>query len=378
MDIIEDSNDREKSPESQNDSFKAQYVKLMQETVIVPTDDYIEKTSIITELVRVNMPKSLYRFRTCNENSLDAYLRDHIYHSKPISFNDPHDCLVFIDKKALVDRIKEELTIEHLQTLLEKWHNWEQMPDSFFSPYLKESIEMQEVANRWKDITTEQLRTNFDAKYGELRELELYIVNLLDRIITVMYKHFRTYPKIACFSENILSTLMWAHYADYHKGFALEYDFTQNQSKCFDCQNKCNDFAFMNLYPVIYGNKRYDVAGLTYFMLTNELLKDAGLPVPVSVNIPDQLIYTKVNLYKGVDWEYEKEWRSILTCVRNPENHKVTVKPKAIYLGANIAPIYQEILANYALEKNIEVYQMIVDVSVKEYKLTHRKLVNKS
>lgn len=362
MDNSKDNNKIEENNELQKNSFMNQYTKLIQETIVTPTEDYNEKIKPITELIKSNMPKSLYRFRTCNENSLDAYLNNHIYHSKPISFNDPHDCLVFIDKKALVNKTQAKLTIEHLQTIVKDWHNWEQMPDSFFFPYTRNSPEMQEIANRYKNITTEQLQSILGKSCKELEKIE-----------TVMYNHFRTYPKIACFSENILSTLMWAHYADYHKGFALEYDFTQGQSQCIECQKQCNNFAFMNLYPVIYGNERCNVTELTYFMLHNEIFKSLGLPVNPN-SIPDKLIYTKVNLYKGIDWKYEKEWRSILTCTNNPYNHKVTVKPKAIYLGANIAPVYQNILSNYAISKSIDIYKMTVDINVKEHKLDFHKL----
>ena len=53
---------------------------------------------------------------------------------------------------------------------------------------------------------------------GKIRKLMLHIIEEADMFL-------RNYPNIACFSESKDSPTMWAHYADNHKGFVLEYDF---------------------------------------------------------------------------------------------------------------------------------------------------------
>ena len=259
-----------------------------------------------------------------------------------------------------------------MKSILDSWHKWEQQPDSFFSPYSKTDPIIQEFAQYLTKKTAIDLLNANDEAPNKLPETELEYIKELGFVENGMYTHFRSYPKIACFSESILSNLMWAHYADFHKGFALEYDFTQEQSKCLGCQKTCNNFAVMNLYPIIYREERYDATELANFMLKNELLKKIGFLN--NNNIPDNFAYTKANLYKGLDWEYEKEWRSILSCPNNPDNHKVEVKAKAIYLGANIAPVFQNILTIYALEKNIRIYKMSIAFSAKENKLAYFQL----
>jgi hypothetical protein len=203
-----------------------------------------------------------------------------------------------------------------------------------------------------------------------------HFLNEMKYLETAMYKQFKTQPKIACFSENIESTLMWAHYASSHEGFALEYDFREEQSVCLKCEKRCKNSALMNLLPVLYSEKRYNATSLVeWYLINSELIESAlreyGVPL-----IPDRLAYIKANLYKGKDWKYEKEWRSILICNGNPERKEVIVKPRAIYLGAEIIDVYQDILVKYAKEKGIKIYKMKVDNYAEEYKLTY-KIFNK-
>ena len=82
--------------------FKQQFEELMQNTIIAPNEDYNAKMQPINDLVRDNTPKQLFRFRTFSEFTIDAFWKDYIYHSRPVNFNDPHDCLVYVDKPSLL------------------------------------------------------------------------------------------------------------------------------------------------------------------------------------------------------------------------------------------------------------------------------------
>lgn len=359
--------------ETENISFTQEYERLMQETIIAPSDDYNTKMQPITELIKVNLPLSLFRYRKINEFSLDAFCRDLIYHSNPQSFNDPHDCLVFIDQKYLRAKIEKVMSPEYLKNTLKAIeNNREQLSNSFFYPYNKESPEVQTITKKIEGKSSEDLCKIIELEPEKLQYAEKQFINKMENIEKTMYKHFKSYPKIACFSETIYSTLMWSHYADSHKGFALEYDFIKGQSKCLECEKQCDNYAFMNLFPIIYSNKRYDATNLADFFLINESLKEFGFPNNTS--IPDQLVYTKANIYKGVDWKYEREWRSVLTCNGNTNKKEVIVKPKAIYLGAEISSVYRNILINCARTKQMEIYHMIADYSTEEFKLSYMKI----
>jgi len=59
---------------------------------------------------------------------------------------------------------------------------------------------------------------------------------------------------------------------------------------------------------------------------------------------------------------------------RNIKRSQITIKLKAIYLGAEISDVHQDILAGYAKAKGIEIYKMKIDTYSDEYKLTYYEI----
>lgn len=220
-----------------NAIFLKEYKRMMAE-VISPEDNYIEKFVTLRNLVNSEMPKKLFRFRTCQNYSLDAFLSDEIYHSKPEQFNDPHDCLVYINMNYLLEKIDKELTMNNLRNIMSQISDEKKRPEYFSLSNFTLFPEMQIIIKGLEKTSAkgELLKNEAD---NSLSHFRTKAIKNLQCIEETMHKHFRTYPKIACFSKNITSTLMWAHYADYHKGFALEYDFTQVQSLCLNCKDQC-------------------------------------------------------------------------------------------------------------------------------------------
>lgn len=86
-----------------------------------------------------------------------------------------------------------------------------------------------------------------------------------------------------CLSENPDSLLMWAHYADSHRGYVIQFD---TEHKFFDQRITSGDLL-RSLKKVNYKNDR-----------------------------PSTLIYDMTDvdylLTKGLEWEYEAEWRMFL------------------------------------------------------------------
>lgn len=149
--------------------------------------------------------------------------------------------------------------------------------------------------------------------------------NILDQII---YKPARRSMRICCFSESIESMLMWTHYANEHKGFAIEYGTHEKTS------------IALQLWPVFYREELFDIS---------KYLK----------RIRSNLIPILPALHKALDWQYEKEWRLI---VPGNEFESLTMpRPKAIYLGSNVNPCIEKELKEIAFERRINLYKMVHD-----------------
>ena len=179
-------------------------------------------------------PKKLYRYMRFDDYWEKNIFDGQVYLSEAANLNDPFDCLVYINHKAY---------IEHM---------------------------FQSVCKIFPQIDRGVLRETVKSSINEEIDKQLYN----------MKKKFR----VACFTENNTSPLMWAHYSDSHMGFCLEYDL-----------EKLPKGYRYGILPVIYTDKRYDA--------TNDI-------VTRNENLLMNPYY-----FKSSPWKYEKEWRMVI-----PEN----------------------------------------------------------
>lgn len=99
----------------------------------------------------------------------------------------------------------------------------------------------------------------------------------------IMSEKFEEMVGILCLTESPANLLMWAHYADSHQGFVVEFD---ADSPFFDQRENPED-DLRHLRKVIYREQR---------------------PSLVLSEMEDFSPF----LTKGVDWSYEAEWRMML------------------------------------------------------------------
>ena len=168
-------------------------------------------------------PKKLYRYMRFDDYWEKNIFDGQVYLSEAANLNDPFDCLVYINHKAY---------IEHM---------------------------FQSVCKIFPQIDRGVLRETVKSSINEEIDKQLYN----------MKKKFR----VACFTENNTSPLMWAHYSDSHMGFCLEYDL-----------EKLPKGYRYGILPVIYTDKRYDA--------TNDIVTKAAVPKFVFTNIPEDLYDT--------------------------------------------------------------------------------------
>lgn len=309
-----------------------------------------EKVQPIREAISEMLPSSLFRFRPCGVSQIEAFERDEIYAITADNFNDPYDTLPWFNMAGIVQIIDAYMRPEPLEQLKAFLKDGNDFPAEFkkmFPESYWEEMRIGIMAIPDMREIKDKLTARKQEAFGEL--------TTMGPVIAVFAKRFSSY---ACFCEDIRSILMWGHYADSQRGFALEYDFRPTLQK---------PLPYVVLCPVVYSEIRYDA---TEYM-TWAFLRMQRLPA-IS---PDISAHMKVALHKSKDWEYEQEWRLIDPRLQDPSNLKPTVtqyRPKAIYYGTGIDKAHLARLHEIAVRKGIQEYEMFIDYGSSKYELQYR------
>ena len=149
--------------------------------------------------------------------------------------------------------------------------------------------------------------------------------------------------KVSCFSTSYYNILMWAHYANKHQGFCIEYDYEDFLKK---------NSNTLQIYPILYTNN-FQVIDVTNIEYSQDIIEVA-------------------NLIKSKDWSYEDEWR--LAVVKNQygyltEKKYAQIKISAIYFGCNFKDdllnecqkLMKKRIIDFAIDNNIKVYDMEIE-----------------
>lgn len=132
-----------------------------------------------------NLPQIVYRMRPVNRFLFDSLINSQIWFSNPQEFNDPFDC--DINMRIL------NSTQGQMQT--------------YFENHLKNLPQNKNLEN----INTEKITR---------QQFEILINKAAQRV---------TQRKgLACFMSSCDNLLMWAHYADSHKGVCLKFDILED------------------------------------------------------------------------------------------------------------------------------------------------------
>jgi Protein of unknown function (DUF2971) len=182
---------------------------------------------------------------------------------------------------------------------------------------------------------------------------------LLEHIIN----NIRTRLLVTCFSENFNSNMpMWAHYANNHKGFCIEYNIIKSNF----------------IFPVLYGEKRFATATIITNLIS-ELTKLKNQDKQVDLNKINQY-YTILflsNTVKHRSWEYEKEYRILYPEYTEVLHGKLIdysqlgIEISAIYLGINCNEDYKTKLKKISEKLECPLYQMYLDENTDYYELKH-------
>lgn len=348
---------------------RKKFRNILERTILpegISIEERNERLFPLSKHIFEHIPSKLFRYRDCSEMNFDAFNEDKLFAVTSDKFNDPYDCLFRYDKERLRNSIKMGMTTDFVYTLREFFRTGGSFPDTLktlFDPdflnYTKESI---------TNANDEAIE-----KYGEITaSIKQSLDDNIDRISEEAVQAVKQMAFIACFSEIIHSVTMWSHYANSHKGFALEYDTRAFRLKCQFCENlkQCNKAAVCNFYPVIYQKQRYDATDFLGWYI--------GRSMGVPIKNPDTFASSKSLLYKSSQWSYEKEWRLVVSKLNEfQEKSPVCIynlRPRAIYYGSRISSIHKKLLHLMAKEKGIKEYQMYIDNKSCNYSVKYTRV----
>lgn len=296
---------------------------------------------------------AFFRYRSINDNNLNALLNDEFWASQPSTFNDPYDVFLTYDRKKLFNKFIEN----------KKSKNEEVIEDEFFEKL-------------FNDIMSNTMKKS---------------------------------QYVACFSEKVNNPAMWAHYSQNGTGFVLEYSYEQINNIRFDYYEAYLHYLFEEILgeiesknidkltdlhtfflPVMYSNKTYDYTKTLFTYIekyddmflnsTPEENKKFLLDFLESDRYQDEKnMMTTISITKNTYWKYEKEWRLVVSSFDFMNNHKqlnYTV-PKGIYLGEFISGPHKLLLCSMAYNKNIPVYQMYTRHTTETNKLAYKEITKK-
>ena len=226
-------------------------------------------------------PSFLYKYYSDNNERLETIESNQMWYSAPCKFNDTFDCDIAINEKELFENLLK--LVPDKRGIKSGSYIWRQLK--------------QEVHNQ--------------------------LTSLSD-----FFEETKRTTGISCFSELNDSLLMWAHYANNHRGMCVEYELLEI--------NKQLKFSHV---PVIYDNDRVSFNSFD----ENTIDKDATA------------MFIKSLTSKSPEWSYEKEWRIIRddrSCgkkwdVKNNGALLEMICPRSIILGCMAKADFEHLVHEY-------------------------------
>lgn len=284
-----------------------------------------------------NAPESLFKFFRPDEWAFENLSEETVFLASPEQFNDPYD---------------SGLTMDNIPMMVT-------LTESHQGPEFEELGKFGLTKDDFSDLLRGQLSSTAIGKLKEAspevdpREMERFVQVFPEIVRQVNQKwvderfqpFFQKGLKITCFSERADSLLLWAHYAQQHKGFCVEYGYRDLPKTAV--QRRL-------LFPVLYESSRVDLGSAMHqFML--------GTPdlVPIHAIV--------AALHKSPDWSYENEWRIVNPDGRDEGFPVRMVKPRAVHAGIKMAHETRQRLEAICLSRNIPL--LTPTLSSTEYRL---------
>jgi len=263
-------------------------------------------------------PGRLYKYRQPNEQALENLRSQTVWMAPASTFNDPYDSALSFDHGPTLSSEFLGRLAPHLPPVIAAQSK---------GP-LQGLDALRDVLSRDESLTDQQ-------RENDLTALTDIIATVGLEQVAKIRSAFQNELKICCFASDGLSPVMWAHYADSHRGFCIELPFDQLHP---------DHHQRVTLFPVVYHRDRFDSTDL----VRNS--SDAWFP-------PVQLIAA---LFKFVEWQYEGEWRLIEDTKGSRGKAVEMPKPTAVYIGARMDASYRDRLMRICTDLGLPCHEVVL------------------
>ena len=316
-----------------------------------------------------------YKYYDLNNPYALQNIKEHIIHfSLPESFNDPFDCFMGYNEESTIElfllsiwlRLCENGDVSDWSAeAVTKFIYSEKLSKdekNYLNGYIKKWADEEEWApfnvEYWTKKSAYERGKLLFHLWGVKENESLEILKRMRKLHLNIKEIINQKYGVSCFSESFDNQLMWAHYADKHRGVCVEYDFAKLDP---------SDLMLQFFCPVEYTKKRLTVP---VDIETNETFV-----TKIKEGNYDYHFAAKVLLTKADFWKYEHEWRVVMSLTDLDQSNNLYKKIiSAIYLGVNISPERKEAIKLIGKENRIPVYQM--SIRSDDFKFDHPILVS--
>lgn len=185
---------------------------------------------------------NLFKYGTVNQHSEELFCSGRVFFQAPRNLNDPFECSPEFTFNGTDDDFIEYLTREKQK---------------------RDGVSLEKARKEMREVFISD---------------KVFLPYKLEMVRQNLYQSLSTDIGIYCLSERYDSLLMWAHYADKHQGFCIEFE--ANETTPFF--GSAQKVRYSDTYPVV-----------DFFNTSSD----------------DQV--DQIFLTKSEDWRYENEWRIV-------------------------------------------------------------------
>jgi len=299
-------------------------------------------------------PEKIYKYVSF-DGLLKTLQHQTVRFSRPCDFNDPFDMYL---QEALGKEVKD--FAEDMKTafhdFVSKETDYTSLPDGPFKRWILLINEgIKRATPDQKEIVRKEM---LDTPIEEMFDMER-LKKINQEIISHTQKSFKN-DGVFCSTTDFENLLMWAHYADQHRGAVLE--FTPNKEK---------DSVFLASRKVTYSDER----PLLYASAQDMALHGFTMSSEESTKlILDRLIFTKSR-----EWKYEQEYRLFIPSLIKEDQPFAPLRyhPEeltGIFLGCRTNEKHQGLAISLAKGVNENVGIYVASILPRKFKLDFKKL----